>query len=113
MKKGKLSRRITWRVIMVILFFNVFIIGAIILFDMAVSLMDSKTRAQYILDGIEGKLETVVQVVRTTVFNNRNELESNLESPSKIFDTLERSLQVNKNLVGCFVALEPNYFKSQ
>ena len=106
-----MSRRITWRVILIIIFFNVFIIGAIFLSDMLLSLLQSEMRAQYLIEGIEGKLETMVQVVRTTAVNNRIEVEANLDNPEKIYEALEKELRVNDNLDGCFAAFEPNYFK--
>ena len=112
-KKSKLSRRITWRVIGIIVFFNVFIIGAVILFDLVMAMLQSETRAQHLIDGIEGKLETMVQVVKTATFNNRDEVEAHLESPETVFDALERVLRVNKRLVGCFAAFEPEYYKGQ
>ena len=112
-KKSKLSRRITWRVIGIIVFFNVFIIGAVIIFDLVMALLQSETRAQHLIDGIEGKLETMVQVVKTTTFNNRVEVEAHLDSPETVFDALERELRVNKRLVGCFAAFEPENYKGQ
>ena len=112
-RKSKLARRITWRVILIMLFFNVFIIGAVLLFDMGMSLVNSEMRAQNQIEGIEGKLETMIQVVKTAAFNNRVEVEANLDSPEKVFDALERELSVNKRLVGCFAAFEPEYYKSQ
>ena len=112
-RKSKLARRITWRVILIMLFFNVFIIGAVLLFDMGMSLVNSEMRAQNQIEGIEGKLETMIQVVKTAASNNRVEVEANLDSPEKVFDALERELSVNKRLVGCFAAFEPEYYKSQ
>ena len=112
-KKSKLSRRITWRVILIMFFFNLLIIGAVFIFDLAISVVNSEMRAQHLIDGIEGKLNTMVQVVKTTAFNNRVEVEENLDSPEKVFNALERELRVNKRLVGCFAAFEPEYYKKQ
>ena len=109
--KSKLSRRITWRVLVIVSIINLFIIGAILLFDLAMSRVNSEMRAQHVIDGMEGKLEAMVQVVKAVAFNNRVEVEANLESPEKVFDALERELRVNKHLVGCFAAFEPAYYK--
>ena len=113
MKKSKLSKRITWRVIGIVTIINVLVIGVIFLFVMAVALFESDMRAQYLMEGIEGRIETMVQVVKTASFNNRDEVESNLESPEAVFDALERELRVNKRLVGCFAAFEPDYYQGQ
>jgi serine phosphatase RsbU (regulator of sigma subunit) len=56
--KSKLSRRITWRVILIMLFFNVFIIGAVIVFELSVTTIESGARAQSIIDGIDTEQET-------------------------------------------------------
>lgn len=112
-KKKKLSRRITWRVIAIVSITNVLVIGAIFMFVMAMCLLESDMRAQYLMEGIEGRIETMVQVVKTATFNNRDEVEAHLESPEAVFDALERELRVNKRLVGCFAAFEPDYYQGQ
>ena len=113
MKKSKLSRRITWRVIGIISFFNVLIIGAILTFVFQISLGTSSTRGDYVTDGIVGNLETMLHVAKTVTFNNRAEIGDNLDSPEHVFDALERIMKVNKRLAGCFVAFEPDYFEGQ
>lgn len=112
-KESHLSHRITWRVILIMMFFNVLIIGAVFIFDLAISLVGSEMRAQHLIDGIEGKLNTMVEVVKTAAFNNRVEVEAHLDSPETVFDAMERELRVNKRLVSCFAAFEPDYFKNQ
>ena len=111
MKKGKLSRRITWRVIGIMSFFNVLIIGAILALIYETSLGTSSTRGDYVTDGIVGNLETMLHVAKAVTFNNRAEVEASLDSPEHVFDALENILQINKRLAGCFVAFEPDYFK--
>ena len=113
MKKSQLSRRITWRVIGIMSFFNVLIIGAILVSVFIFSVGSSSTRGLYVTDGISGNIETMLHVAKTAVFNNRIDVEANMDSPEQIFDALDQILQVNHNLAGCFVALEPEYFKDQ
>ena len=112
MIKSKLSRRITWRVIGIMLFFNVLIIGAILVFVFIVSVMNSSSRGQYVIDGIEGNVESTLWGVQVAAANSRDEVERNLESPEQVFNALEREITVNK-FIGCFAAFEPDYFKSQ
>ena len=66
MRKSKLSRRITWRVILIMFIFNVFIIGAVFLFDMAVSLVESEERAQHVIDVVDSKLTNMQSGVDST-----------------------------------------------
>ena len=69
MRKSKLSRRITWRVILIMVIFGVFIIGAVFLFDMGVSLVESKERAQHIIDLVDSRLATKQSGVDSTDLN--------------------------------------------
>ena len=113
MKKSKLSRRITWRVIGIMTFFNVLIIGVIIVSVLVFSLGNGSMRGQYVTDGIASNIETMFQLAKTVTFNNRTDVEANLDSPEHIFGALERIMKINKRLSGCFVAFEPDYFKGQ
>lgn len=112
MKKSKLSHRITWQVIGIMSFFNVLIIGGILVFVFKVSLMNSDMRGQYVVDGIEGKIESLLWAVHVGAANNRDEIERNLDSPQQVFDALEREITVN-DFMGCFAAFEPDYFQGQ
>ena len=113
MKKSKLSRRITWRVIGIMSFFNVLIVGVIVAFVFVLSLGNGSMRGQYVTDGIAGNVETMHQLAKTVTFNNRSDVEANMDSPEHVFDALERIMKINKRLAGCFVAFEPDYFKGQ
>ena len=112
-KKSKLSRRITWRAIGIMLFFNVLIIGVILVFVFLASLLISELRGQYVADGISGKMESMLRAVEIAAANNVDEVEANIDSPQKVFDALEHELRLNKNYIGCFAAFEPDYFKGQ
>ena len=112
MKKSNLSSRITWRVIGIMSSFNVLIIGAIIVFVFRVSLKNNDMRGQYVVDGIEGKIESLLWAVHVGAANNRDEIERNLGSPEQVFDALEREIIVNQ-FMGCFAAFEPDYFEGQ
>ena len=112
MKKVRLSHRITWRVIGIMSFFNVLIIGAILVFVLRVSLMNSDMRGQYVVDGIEGKIESLLWAVHVGAANSRDEIERNLDSPEQVFDALKREITVNE-FMGCFAAFEPDYFQGQ
>ena len=113
MKKSKLSRRITWRVIGIVAFFNVLIIFFIMYFVQEVSVLLGSSRCQYVIDGIGGKVETMQRVVERATVNSRAEVEANLDSPEKVFDALEREITINDKYEGCFAAFEPDYYKGQ
>ena len=113
MKKSKLSRRITWRVIGIMSFFNVLIVGVIVAFVFVISLGNASMRGQYVTNGIAGNVETMLQLAKTVTFNNRGDVEVNMDSPEHVFLALERIMKINKHLAGSFVAFEPDYFKGQ
>lgn len=111
-KKSKLSRRITWRVIGIIMFFNVFIMVAVVMFCLAMSAVDSETRVRYVMDGIQGKLETMHSAVEIAATNNVAEIEAHLGSSTELFDALEHVLRLNRYM-GCAVAMEPHFFPGE
>ena len=96
----------------IISFFNVLNIGAILVFVLRVSLMNSNMRGQYVVDGIGGKIESTLWAIHLGAANTRDEIERNLESPEQVFDALEREMNVYR-FKGCFAAFEPDYFKGQ
>ena len=112
-KKSKLSRRITWSVIGIMVFFNGLIIFAIHMFVYDVSVLLGNSRGQYVIDGIGGKMETMLNVVERMVVNGRAEVEENLDSPEWVFDALAREIRINNKSAGYFAAFEPDYFKEQ
>ena len=112
-KKSKLSRRITWSVIGIMVFFNGLIILAIHMFVYDVSVLLGNSRGQYVIDGIGGKMETMLNVVERMVVNGRAEVEENLDSPEWVFDALAREIRINNKSAGYFAAFEPDYFKEQ
>ena len=113
MRKSKLSRRITWRVIGIVSFFNVIIVGIIAVFIFVLSLENGGVRGQYVADGIAGNVETMLELAKTVTFNNRTVVEANMDSPEHVYVALEHIMKINKRLAGCFVAFEPDYFKGQ
>ena len=113
MKKSKLSRRITWRVILIMLVINVFIIATIFLFDMVTSLVDSEIRAYYMIDGVEGKLTTMLEGVEITSTNNVAEFEENLDNPEKVYEAMVHELRFNNRYLACGIGFEPDYYPGQ
>jgi len=91
-------------------FFNVLIFGAVFYFDLVASRLAGELRSKHVISAIEGRLNTIVQVVKITSKNNLDAVEANLQSPEAVFQTLEKELKLNPHLEGCFAAFEPNYF---
>ena len=113
MRKSKLSRRITWRVILIMLIFSAFILGTMSLFDLTASTIESKERAQHVIDVVEGELTTMLSGVEITATNNVDEFEENLDSPEKMYKAMEHELRFNNRYMGCGIGFEPDYYPSQ
>ena len=113
MKKSKLARRITWRVILIMVIFNVFIIGAVFIFHLAMSEVESEMRAQYMIDRIDGKLTAVLDGAEITATNCLAEFEANLSSPEKLYDAMEQEFRKNNRYLGFGIGFEPDYFASK
>lgn len=113
MRRSKLSNRITWRLTLIRVVFGTLLIGSVFLFDMAVSIVESKERAQYIMAGIDDKLTTMVSVVEITAANNVAEFEDNLDDPEEVYKAMEQELQFNNRYLGCGLGFEPDYYPSE
>lgn len=111
--KSKLARRITWRVILIMAFFSVFIIAAIFFFNLVIAGLNAEMRANQLIDGVGGKLEYVMKVVEVSAKNNVAEIEEHLDSPQSVYDAMERELRLNNDYLGCGIGFEPDYFPSQ
>ena len=77
---------------MTMVFFNVFIFGAVVISDWAFSLIEGQNRAQHMMEGVRGKLATTLKTVEISAENNIAEVEANLTSPEKVYDALEHEL---------------------
>ena len=113
MKKSKLSRRITWHVILIVAVINAMIIGAVYLACLEISKTNAEMRAQHFIDGVDSKLVAMLWAVERTSTNNVTEIEKHLDSPEAVFGALENELRQNPAYLGCAVAFEPDYYPSE
>lgn len=113
MKETKLSRRISWRIILITLLFNVFIIGAVFLFNLSVSHYESNIRAQHIIEGIDGKLTLMMKAVGMSAINNAAEFEDHLDSPETVYEAMEHELRLNTHYLGFGIGFISGYFPDQ
>ena len=112
-RKSKFARRLAWRVILIVTFCNILIISSVLLIIFAGFKVQAEMHAHDMMSIINGKMEAMVTSVEVSAKNNVCEIEANLDSPTKVFDTLEKELQINPHYLGCAVAFEPDYFPSQ
>ncbi len=106
---NRLTRRIFWATLLTngIIFFLVYLV--------AQSGMSYLTRGHYqeIMDFMGERVESVLSTVEVSAVNNVSEIDDHLSSPEDVFYALEKELNLNKHLVGCAVAFEPDFFPSQ
>ena len=58
-------------------------------------------------------MESMVKAVKISARNNVAEVEDHLDSPEKVFDTLEHELRLNNEYIGFAAAFIPDYYPSQ
>ena len=113
MKKSELSRRITWHVVLILTIINVLVIVLVCNACLEISKTNAQMRAQHLIDGVDGKLVTMLRAVEKVSTNNVTEIENHLDSPESVFVALENELRLNPAYLGCAVAFEPNYYPSE
>ena len=112
-RKSKFARRLAWRVILIVTLCNILIISIVLLILFVGFKLQAEMHAHDMMSIINGRMEAMVTSVEVSAKNNVYEIEANLDSPSKVFDTLEKELQMNPHYMGCGVAFEPDYYPNQ
>lgn len=112
-RKSKFARRLTWRIILIFFLCNMMIFGLVVLIIIVGQRVQAEMHAHDMISNINGQMETMVKSVEVSARNNVYEIEANLSSPNKVFDSLEKELRMNPHYLGCFVAFEENYYASQ
>lgn len=112
-KKSRFARRLTWRIILIFTLCNIFIIGLVLLLVIAMQRLQAETHARDMINNINGEMEAMVKTVEVSTRNNVREIENNLESPSKLFDAMEKELRINPHYIGLGAGFEPNFFAKQ
>ena len=95
MKKSELSRRITWHVVLILTIINVLVIVLVCNACLEISKTNAQMRAQHLIDGVDGKLVTMLRAVEKVSTNNVTEIENHLDSPESVFVALENELRMN------------------
>lgn len=112
-RKSRFARRLTWRIILIFTLCNIFIISLVLLLVIAMQRVQAETHANDMINNINGQMETMVKTVEVSARNNVYEIEENLSSPNKVFETMEKELRTNPHYMGICVGFEPNYFARQ
>ena len=112
-RKSRFARRLTWRIILIFFLCNIGIFGLVLLIIISGQRIQAEMHARDMINNINGPMETMIKMVEVSTRNNVSEIEENLSSPDKVFDTLEKELRMNPHCLGCFVAFEDDYYPSQ
>ena len=112
-KKSEFARRMTWRIIIIFTICNIIIFGLVLLIIISGERVQAEMHARDMINNINGRMETMVTSVEVSARNNVYEIEGNLSSPERVYETLQRELKMNPHYLGCFAAFEANYYASQ
>lgn len=111
-KTRSFARRLTWRIILILTFINLLVVGAVLFFVFVGMFVQGEMRSRDLINLISGKMDTMLTSVEVSAANNVGELEKHLDSPEHVFGVLEKELRLNKHYMACFAAFEPNYYKT-
>ena len=112
-KTRSFARRLTWRIILILTFINLLVVGAVLFFVFVGMFAQGEMRSRDLINLISGKMETMLTSVEVSAANNVGELEKHLDNPKQVFEVLEKELRQNKHYLACFAAFEPNYYKAE
>ena len=108
--KISLSKRLTYRIMAVVLVLMVIMAGVVQLTVRKYMLNEAKERYQNVLiEYLEG-LRRRLSDVYVAAENNVHDIESDLDNPDKLFAHVERIVKKNKNIICCGLLFEPDYY---
>ena len=109
-KRHSFARRITWRIMIILLVTNVLTILAVLFFVFFGMAAQSIEHYASSISNVEEKMETQLNAVEVLAINNVAEIEKHLERPEEVLNALNDELIMNSAVMGCFAAFEPDYY---
>ena len=92
-KTRSFARRLTWRIILILTFINLLVVGAVLFFVFVGMFVQGEMRSRDLINLISGKMDTMLTSVEVSAANNVGELEKHLDSPEQVFGVLEKELE--------------------
>ena len=109
-KRHSFARRITWRIMIILLVTNVLTILAVLFFVFFGMAAQSIEHYASSISNVEEKMETQLNAVEVLAINNVAEIEKHLKKTEDVLQALHDELLMNSAVMGCFAAFEPDYY---
>ena len=111
--KSSLSARLTYRIMAVVLAMMAVIAGLVYFKVRDSMLLEAQARYLNVLRKIQGDSRRVTTLVEMVTLNNAHDIEGDLDYPEKIFDHVERIVNLSDNISCCYLVFEPYHYPSE
>ena len=108
-----LSARLTYHIMAVVLVMMAIIAGLVYFKVRESMLIESQARYLGVLRQIQGDSRRVTAMVDLATLNNAHDIEGDLDHPEKMFDHVERIVNLSDNITCCYLLFEPYYYPSK
>ncbi|MBO4658130.1 MAG: SpoIIE family protein phosphatase [Prevotella sp.] len=110
---NSLSARLTYRIMVVVLVMMAIISGVVYFTVKKSMLVEAQGRYLNVLRKIQGETRRITTMVDMATLNNAHDIEEDLDNPEKMFDHMERIVQLSDNIACCCLLFEPYYYPSK
>ena len=108
--QSALSKRLTYRIMAVVLAMMA-VIATVVYYTVRESmLVEAQGRYLNILRKIQGEQRRITTMVDMATQNNAHDIEEDLDNPEKLFDHMERIVNLSNNIACCYLLFEPYYY---
>ena len=108
--QSALSKRLTYRIMAVVLVMMA-IITSVVYFSVRKSMLtEAQGRYLNVLLKIQGEQRRLTTMVDMATLNNAHDIEGDLDYPEKMFNHMERMINLSENIVCCYLLFEPYYY---
>ena len=110
---NSLSARLTYRIMAVVLVMMVVIAGMVYVKVRESMLVEAQGRYLNVLRKIQGESRRITAMVDMATLNNAHDIEEDLDDPEKMFDHMERMVNLSDQIVCCYLVFEPYYYPAK
>ena len=111
--QSALSKRLTCRIMAVVLTMMVVIAGVVYIKVKEYMLEEAKGRYLGVLRKIQGEQRRITTLVEMATLNNAHDVERDIDNPEKMFGHVERIVRMSDNIACSYVIFEPYFYPSK
>ena len=111
--QSSLSARLTYRIMTVVLVMMAIITSVVYVTVRESMLVEAQGRYLNVLRKIQGEQRRITTMIDMATVNNAHDIEGDLDHPEKMFDHVERIVNLSNNIACCYLVFEPYYYPSK